>query len=72
MTPFVHLLFGVLAACESGCGGAFTTALGGGLDVNASNGFAVRLVQADWVLVRADGFTDRKNVRVSTGVVFRF
>jgi hypothetical protein len=72
VTPFTHVLFGGATACESGCGSAFTMALGGGLDVNASNRFALRLVQADWMLFRAGGFTDKKNVRVSTGVVFRF
>jgi hypothetical protein len=47
-------------------------AFGGGLDVNAGNHLAWRMVQADWLLFRSGGETDKKNVRVSTGLVFRF
>jgi hypothetical protein len=71
LTPFAHALFGVAGACGS-CDAAFTTALGGGLDANVNDHFAVRLIQADWLLFRSGGFTDKKNGRVSAGVVFRF
>ncbi len=69
VTPFAHALFG-------GAGGssaiAFSMALGGGADVTACKHFAVRLIQADWLLLRSEGVTNKRNVRVSTGIVFRF
>jgi hypothetical protein len=73
VTPFVHTLFG--GATASGGGGsanAFAMAIGGGMDVNGGKHFAVRVIQADWLLLRSGGYTDKKNVRVSTGIVFRF
>jgi hypothetical protein len=71
VTPFAHLLLGGATSCGS-CDSAFTTALGGGLDVNANDHLALRLVQADWLLFRAGGVTEKGNVRVSAGVVVRF
>jgi hypothetical protein len=47
-------------------------ALGGGLDANANDHFAVRLIQADWLAFRSGGFSEKKNARVSAGVVVRF
>ena len=73
VTPFVHALFGGASAGGGGeTANAFAMAFGGGLDVNAGNHLAWRMVQADWLLFRSGGETDRKNVRVSTGLVFRF
>jgi opacity protein-like surface antigen len=71
LTPFAHALFGTAGSCGS-CDAAFTMALGGGLDANANDHFAIRLIQADWLLFRSGSFTDKENGRVSTGVVFRF
>ena len=73
VTPFVHVLVG--AGFGSGNGGtktAFETAVGGGLDVKVNRHVAIRMVQADWLIFRDQGITDRKNARVSTGIVFRF
>jgi hypothetical protein len=70
--PFVHALVG--GARLSGGGGGITgfdTMLGGGLDVGHGH-LAFRVIQADWMLTRFSGFTDKKNVRVSTGLVLRF
>ncbi len=73
VTPFAHALFGVAHASGGGVSSnAFATALGGGLDVNVSEHVAVRLVQADWLLFRSNGVTDKSNARVSAGIVFRF
>jgi opacity protein-like surface antigen len=69
ITPFAHALFG---GATGGGSSAFSMALGGGLDVNAGRHLALRLVQADWLLFRSGGVTDRKNVRVSAGLVLRF
>ena len=71
VTPFAHLLLGGATTCGS-CDSAFAMALGGGLDVNANDHLALRLVQADWLLFRAGGITDKKNARASAGLVFRF
>jgi len=69
VTPFAHALFG---GATGGGETFFSMAVGGGLDVNANKHVALRLVQADWLLFRSGGLTDKKNVRVSTGLVFRF
>jgi opacity protein-like surface antigen len=69
VTPFVHALFG---GANAGEGNAFSMALGGGLDANAGEHFAIRLVQADWILLRSGGITEKTNARVSAGLVFRF
>jgi opacity protein-like surface antigen len=73
VTPFAHALFGVAHASGNGASSnAFATALGGGLDVTVNEHVAVRLVQADWLLLRSGEVTDRSNGRVSAGIVFRF
>jgi len=73
LTPFAHALFGGAVAGEGGSsGGAFSMGLGGGLDLNAGSHVALRLVQADWLLLHAGGDTVKDNIRVSSGLVFRF
>jgi hypothetical protein len=70
--PFVHALIG--GARISGGGGGtngFDTMLGGGLDVGHGH-FAFRVIQADWMLTRFSGYTDKRNFRASTGLVLRF
>lgn len=80
LTPFVHVLVGVVRTSEgikvfdvsitedrtkpSGL-------LGGGLDLRVAASWAVRLIQADLVLSRKDGVTD-KALRFSVGAVYRF
>ncbi len=46
-------------------------ALGGGLDFALSPRFSVRVVQADYLMTSAFG-SDQKNIRLSTGLIFRF
>jgi hypothetical protein len=75
-TPFVHALFGVDHASAALFGGSvsdtsFAMAIGGGLDVPVKGRFSVRAAQVDWL--RSDHFsTSQNNLRLSTGVVFRF
>jgi len=69
ITAFAHTLLG---GATDGGDSAFSMAVGGGADVNAGDHFAIRLVQADWMLFRSGGITAKKNARVSAGVVFRF
>jgi hypothetical protein len=70
--PFAHALFG--GATASG-GGASTTGFdmmyGGGVDMG-SGPIAFRVGQFDWMVTRFSGFTDKNNVRFSTGLVIRF
>ena len=69
VTPFAHALFGGAHADQLN---AFAMALGGGADVNAGDHFAIRLIQADWLMFRRAGVNSTANARVSLGVVFRF
>ena len=70
--PFVHALFGGATASGGGTSSTgFDMMLGGGLDVGHGS-LAWRVVQADWMITRFSGFTDKKNTRVSTGIVLRF
>jgi hypothetical protein len=69
VSPFVHALFGGASLAGNG---SFASAVGGGLDLNASEHIAWRLVQADWLFLRRGGETDRGGGRISTGIVFRF
>ena len=77
VNPFVHALFGGarLGASASGVGSGgtngFTMMYGGGADVKMSKMFALR-GQVDWQYFRFSGVTFSKNVRLSTGIVFRF
>jgi hypothetical protein len=83
--PFVHALFGGahLSLSEAGDNlsfNGFTMMVGGGADAKLGPHVAVRLFQADWVYFHfGDDFKTlvgtsnlKKNVRVSTGIVFRF
>jgi hypothetical protein len=87
VNPFVHALFGGahLSLSESGASvsfNGFTTMVGGGVDVKVSPRIAFRLIQADWVYyhfgektiadVTIPSFSGSKNVRIATGIVFRF
>ena len=77
VTPFVHVLFGGFhasagfAGASAGTGG-FAIAVGGGVDAKVTKHVAVRVMQADWLMWRAEGITEKKNARISTGLVFRF
>ncbi|HYL13718.1 MAG TPA: hypothetical protein VEV41_11825 [Terriglobales bacterium] len=75
ISPFVHALFGGFRTSVSGLSGSangFAMFLGGGIDAGMKHGLAFRVVQADWEILRSSGVTDRKNARVSTGIVLRF
>jgi len=50
---------------------AFAWALGGGLDIGSGR-LGVRLIQFDYVGANTRGFLATHNVRVATGIVFRF
>jgi opacity protein-like surface antigen len=76
-TPFVHALIGGdhgsgSAGSISVSGNGFALPAGGGVDFNLSERLAFRAAQADWMLVHGWGGTSSKNVRISTGIVFKF
>jgi opacity protein-like surface antigen len=72
VTPFAHALFGGARASNGGSVNAFSMAFGGGLDVKINRNVAVRLVQADWLATHFVGDWQKKNARVSAGIVLRF
>jgi opacity protein-like surface antigen len=79
-TGFVHALFGV---ANAGVGASvlgsnisigdtnFAMGYGGGVDINVSKNFAIRLAQVDYIPVRVEGEW-ANNFRFMAGVVFRF
>lgn len=74
--PFAHALFGVARGNAAVFGSSasetsFGMALGGGVDVEASDHVSIRLVQGDYLMTR---FLDRNrnNFRLSAGLVFRW
>jgi opacity protein-like surface antigen len=90
ITPFAQVLFGGMHASEvllSNCSGVGCTPLpkenkfamtaGGGLDIGVSRHFAIRLVQAEYMMTSFEnlgtGADARQNdMRLSSGIVFRF
>ncbi|MGB6875846.1 MAG: OmpA family protein [Candidatus Acidiferrales bacterium] len=71
---------GISACTPLGSDNTFATAIGTGFDITITHHIAIRLIQGDFLLTHfkdllsTDG-TDRgwqKNVRLSTGIVFRF
>ncbi len=77
ITPFAHLLAGGFRSSVSGGGisasaSGFAMMAGGGVDVKATRRIAVRAIQFDWLSLRSNGSTDNNNMRISTGVLFRY
>jgi len=81
LNPFVQALFGVARLNSSTQGveageNSFAMAFGGGLDIPLHGGFAIRAVEADYLVTRfspADGLAaTQNNVRISAGLVIRF
>ena len=77
-TPFVHVLVGGdhATASASGLGSisgdGFAMMAGGGVDFNINRSLSFRAAQADWMLVHSGGSSSSKNIRISTGIVFKF
>ncbi len=73
---FCHALFGAAHGSAGGFGltvgdTAFAMALGGGFDIRLVNSLALRALQIDYLMTRFGG-ERQNNVRLVTGVVFRF
>jgi hypothetical protein len=70
--PFAHGLFGGARASASGASDSgMAMMFGGGVDAGSQK-LAFRVLQFDWVTVRFNGISDKNNMRISTGVLFRF
>lgn len=81
VTPFGQVLFGVAHANadsfnSAGTQNAFAMTAGGGLNYKLFDHFAIRPVQAEYLLTRfgvgTTGTQTQNNVRLSTGFVLRF
>jgi opacity protein-like surface antigen len=81
ITPFGEVLFGVAHASASIAGAtasdnAFAMTVGGGVDYKLTDRFAIRPVKVDYLMSRfsetGTGGNTQNNLRVSTGIVFRF
>ena len=71
-TPFAHALFGGAHASAGSVGtSGMAMMFGGGVDVGNKK-FAIRAVQFDWLTLRFSGVTDKNNMRVTTGILYRF
>jgi hypothetical protein len=76
-TPFAHFLLGgfrdsVSLGSASASDSGLAMMFGGGVDVRATQHFAVRAIQFDWLGLHSNGASDNNNMRISTGVLFRY
>lgn len=71
-SPFAHALFGGARAAAGGFSDTgMAMMFGGGLDFGQRK-LVFRAVQFDWMVLRFNGFTDKNNMRVNTGILYRF
>jgi hypothetical protein len=71
-TPFGQALFGAAHGTAFGTSNnGFAMAIGGGLDMNASPRFSIRVLQADYLLTHLAS-QSQNSIRISAGVVFKF
>jgi len=72
ISPFAHVLVGGSHFSSGGVGDtSFSAAIGVGIDAKLMHGVSWRVIQGDYVATRFFGST-QNNVRVSSGIVFRF
>jgi hypothetical protein len=71
-SPYAHALFGGAHAGGGGVGNSGVAMLfGGGVDFGKHK-LVFRAVQFDWMVLRFSGITDKNNMRVNTGLLYRF
>ena len=71
-SPFAHALFGGARAASGGISDSgMAMYFGGGVDFGKGK-WAVRAVQFDWMLLRFNGISNKNNMRVNTGLMYRF
>ena len=73
VSPYVHALFGGARTGATGFSSVSGMAMmfGGGVDFGQKK-WAFRAIQVDWMGLRFNGITDKNNVRVNTGLLYRF
>jgi hypothetical protein len=80
IVPFAHVMMGTVrldstSSIWGDCKPVYFwgTAAGGGIDLNIRQALAIRILQADYMLVGDPEFPiDRGNFRFSTGIVLKF
>jgi hypothetical protein len=89
IVPFAQVLFGgvhasavTLSSCSANCAllpseTKFAMTAGGGLDIVIHRHFAIRIIQAEYLMTRFENPTSgsaagQNDVRLSSGIVFRF
>ncbi|HEX3820868.1 MAG TPA: hypothetical protein VHW45_11065 [Candidatus Sulfotelmatobacter sp.] len=79
LIPFVHALVGgdhasasLGGARASVTGNGMALVAGGGVDFTFNQHFSFRAAQADWVMLHNSGSTSGKNLRIVSGIVFRY
>ena len=77
VTPFIHFLVGLSRGSSSLFGFSasanFLTLMPGfGMDVNLNRHFAIRVIQADYPVLRGAGAWSYENLRIGAGFVTRF
>jgi hypothetical protein len=71
-SPYAHALFGGAHAAGGGLSNSGVAMMfGGGADFGKHK-LVFRAVQFDWVVLRFSGITDKNNMRVNTGILYRF
>jgi hypothetical protein len=71
ISPFVHVLVGIGHIRSGSADTSFASAFGGGIDMRVFPALSWRVIQADEVVTRFFGGTQR-SARLSTGLVIRF
>lgn len=71
VTGFGQFLAGGATLSNGGSVSGLALAFGGGADVNINSKWAIRVVQADWVLARFSGVWTTSTFRVGAGVVYK-
>jgi hypothetical protein len=70
--PYIHALFGGAHVGASGVGvGGSTVMFGGGMDFGRRK-LVFRAINLDWMHLSFNGVSDNNNVRINTGVLYRF
>lgn len=74
VTPFLQVLFGGARSIDSSPPNAFAMTARGGIDFQISERFAIRPIQAEYMLTNfTDGASNRQsNFRYGAGIVIRF
>jgi hypothetical protein len=71
-TGFVHALFGGIHGSDGGFSDSgYLMGYGGGVDLNAGERIALRIVQVDWLPVRFDRVWNKSMVRFGFGIVLK-